>query len=78
MINIISHIFNPLSCIALKSDIKYLNVCGGWSYVPFWDKLLFICSIKNIEISMDYLVKEFPKSGEKLYFVYWKLCYIEI
>jgi hypothetical protein len=27
---------------------------------------------------MDYLVKEFPKSGEKLYIVYWKLCYIEI
>jgi len=51
---------------------------GTISYVPFWDKLLFICSIKNIEISMDYLVKEFPKSGEKLYFVYWKLCYIEI
>jgi hypothetical protein len=30
-------------------------------YVPFWDKLLFICSIRNVEISMDYLVKEFPE-----------------
>lgn len=47
-------------------------------YVPFWDKLLFICSIRNVEISMDYLVKEFPKSGEKFYIVYWKLCYVEI
>ena len=31
MINNISHIFNSLSYIhvALKSDIKYLNVCGN-------------------------------------------------
>lgn len=60
----------------MKAIIFYL--CHLWSYVPFWDKLLFICSIRNVEISVDYLVKEFPKSGEKLYIVYWKLCYIEI